>query len=41
MAVMVAEIALPFGGRLSRPIGVALIAAGVAVLTMASATLPA
>lgn len=30
MAVMVAETALPFGARLSRPIGVALIAAGVA-----------
>ena len=30
MAVMVAETALPFGARLARPIGVALIVAGVA-----------
>lgn len=40
MAVMVAETTMPFGARLSRPIGVALIAAGVAVLAMGSATLP-
>lgn len=31
MAVMVAETALPFGARLSRPIGAALIVAGVVV----------
>ena len=30
MAVMVAETALPFGARLARPIGLALIVAGVA-----------
>ena len=41
MAVMVAETTLPFGERLSRPVGVALIAAGVAALAMGRATLPA
>lgn len=34
MAVMVAETALPFGARLSRPIGAALIVAGVVVAAM-------
>ena len=41
MAVMVAETALPFGARLSRPLGAALIAAGVVVLVMGRATFPA
>ena len=40
MAVMVAETALPFGARLSRPLGAALIAAGVVVLVMGRATFP-
>lgn len=34
MAVMVAETALPFGARLSRPLGVGLVAAGIAVVAM-------
>ena len=34
MAVMVAETTLPFGARLSRPIGAALIVAGAIVLAM-------
>ena len=41
MAVMVAETALPFGARLSRPLGAALIAAGVVVLVLSRATFPA
>ncbi len=34
MAVMVAETTLPFGGRLPRPVGIALIVAGVVVLAV-------
>ena len=34
MAVMVAETTLPFGGRLTRPLGIALLAAGAMVLVM-------
>lgn len=34
MAVMVAETALPFGARLARPVGAALIVAGVVVAAM-------
>lgn len=34
MTVMVAETALPFGARLTRPVGVALVAAGAVVLAM-------
>ena len=34
-AVMVAETALPFGSRLTRPLGVALLAAGATVLIAA------
>ena len=34
MAVMVAETTLPFGARLSRPLGAALIVAGTVVLAM-------
>jgi len=41
MAVMLAETALPFGARLSRPLGAVLIAAGVVVLLMGRATFPA
>ncbi len=41
MAVMVAETALPFGARLSRPLGAVLIVAGVVVLLMGRATFPA
>ena len=40
MAVMVAETALPFGARLSRPLGTVLIAAGVVVLVLGRATFP-
>ena len=35
MAVMVAETTLPFGARLTRPVGVALLAAGAIVLVAA------
>ncbi len=35
MAVMVAETTLPFGARLTRPLGIALLAAGAAVLVAA------
>ncbi len=34
MAVMVAETTLPFGARLTRPLGIALLAAGAAVLVV-------
>lgn len=34
MAVMVAETVLPFGARLTRPVGVALLAAGAVVLVV-------
>ncbi len=34
MAVMVAETTLPFGARLTRPVGVALLAAGAALLVV-------
>ena len=34
MAVMVAETTLPFGARLTRPIGVALLASGAAILLL-------
>ena len=34
MAVMVAETTLPFGARLTRPVGVALLAAGAALVVM-------
>ena len=39
MAVMVAETTLPFGARLTRPLGIALLAAGAVVLVMARLTL--
>ncbi len=41
MAVMVAETVLPFGARLSRPLGTVLIVAGVVVLIMGRTTFPA
>ncbi len=41
MAVMVAETTLPFGARLTRPLGIALLAAGAVVLVAARLTFPA
>lgn len=41
MAVMIAETALPFGARLTRPLGIALLAAGAVLLVMARLTFPA
>ena len=41
MAVMVAETTLPFGARLTRPVGVALLAAGAALMVMSRLTFPA